>query len=121
MNATENNSALSRYTEASVTTEGSKWEGHMADDIASTDGPEPMALLVATADYLHLTSTRGNYKLPRNAVTKLGRGKFYPWLFSAVRIHHTVAGFPKDLQFKPGRVKPADVLAQLRTLGYPVL
>lgn len=112
--------ALTRYSAASITEAVSKWEGHMADDVAATDGPEPMALLLATNDYLHLTSMRGNFKLPRAAVTKIGRGKFYPWFFAAVRIHHTVPGFPRDLQFKPLCAKPAEVLTQLRALGYPV-
>lgn len=109
-----------RFTEASVPTEPHKWEGHLADDVAATDGPEPMALLIANADTLLLTSTRGTFKLPRAAVTKLGRGKFYPWFFGALRVHHTVREFPRDLQFKPLRAKPADVLQQLRALGYPV-
>ncbi len=38
----------------------------------------------------------------------------------AVPIHHTIAGFPRALQFKPLRLKPRDVLEHLRTLGYPV-
>ena len=92
----------------------------MADDVAATDGPDPMALLLATNDHLYLSSTRGNFKLPRAAVVKLSRGKFYPWFFSAVRIHHTVREFPRDLQFKPLRAKLADVFAQLRALGYTI-
>lgn len=116
----EERQALARYSTASLAEAGSKWEGHMADDVAATDGPEPMALLLATSDYLYLTSMRGNFKLPRAAVTKIGRGKFYPWFFSAVRFHHTVQGFPRDLQFKPLRAKRTEVLAQLRALGYPV-
>ncbi|MBL9214412.1 MAG: hypothetical protein JNG83_02940 [Opitutaceae bacterium] len=112
--------SLAQYTEASVAGDGLRWEGHMADDIAATDGPIPMALLVATPEALCLNSTRGNYRLPRSAVTRLGRGNFYPWFFSAVRIHHDVKGCPRELQFKPSRVKPAAVMAQLRSLGYPV-
>lgn len=112
--------SLKQYTEAAATGEGKKWEGHMADDVSATGGPEPMALLVATSGTLVLVSTRGNFRLPRNAVTKLGRGNFYPWLFSAVRIHHTVAGAPKELQFKPLNCRPADVIGALRALGYPV-
>jgi hypothetical protein len=96
------------------------WPGHMADDIAATDGPDPLANLTATAEFLSLSSTRGNFRVPRAAVTKLGRGNFYPWFFSAVRIHHTVAGYPRSLQFKPLGAKPADVKAKLRELGYPV-
>lgn len=92
----------------------------MADDIAATFGPEPLATLMVTAEGLSLTSTRGNFRLPKSAITKLGKGKFYPWFFSAVRIHHTIANFPRDLQFKPFGLKPRDLLEQLRTLGYPV-
>ena len=119
MNPTDRQS-LSRYHEASAASDTHKWEGHMADDIAATDGPEPLALLIATEDSLFLASTRGDFKIPRSAVTKLGRGKFYPWFFSAIRIHHSVSEFPRNLQFKPLRVKPADLINQLRTLGYPV-
>lgn len=92
----------------------------MADDVSATDGPEPMALLIATSDSLFLSSTRGNFKIPRNAVTKIGKGKFYPWFFSAVRIHHSVREVPATLQFKLLRVKPAEVMVALRSLGYPV-
>ena len=116
---TTDRQALSRYTEASVPNETHKWEGHMADDVAATDGPEPMALLIATRDSLLLSSTRGTFNIPRTTVTKLGKGKFYPWFFSAVRIHHSVREFPTTLQFKPLRGKPTDVLNALRTLGYP--
>src|SRR5687767_825681 len=105
---------------SSTTSEEIRWEGHIADDVAATYGPEPLAMLTVMADGLNLTSTRGNYRLPKAAVTKLGRGTFYPWLFSAVRIHHNIAGYPKNLQFKPHRLKPRELLEQLRTLGYPV-
>ena len=96
------------------------WPGHLADDISATDGPEPLAHLTATAELLTLSSTRGNFRVPRTAVTKLGRGNFYPWFFAAVRIHHTVSGYPRSLQFKPLGVKPSEVTAKLRELGYPV-
>ena len=96
------------------------WPGHMADDIAATYGPEPLANLTATADFLSLTSTRGNFRVPRAAVTTLGRGNLYPWLFSAMRIHHTVANYPRSLQFKPLGLKPRELMAKLRELGYPI-
>ena len=104
---------------SSTNVRGFKWEGHMADDVGATYGHEPMASLTATADLLELSGTRGSFHLPRASVRKLGRGKMYPWLFSAVRIHHTVPGYPADLQFKPLGSSPRDVLAQLRQLGYP--
>jgi len=96
------------------------WSGHMADDVASTYGPDPMATLTATAEALSLTSPRGNFHLPRTAVTKLGRGTFYPWFFSAVRLHHAIRGYPDNLQFKPLGARPAEVREALRGLGYPV-
>ena len=92
----------------------------MADDIAATYGPEPLANLTATAETLTLTSTRGNFRVPRASVRKLGRGTFYPWLFAAIRIHHTVRGYPRSLQFKPLGLKPRDVLMKLQELGYPI-
>lgn len=96
-----------------------KWPGHMADDIANTYGPEPLASLTATAEHLVLSGTRGTFRVPRSAVTRLGRGKMYPWFFSALRIHHSVAGYPEALQFKPQPGHWRDVLARLKSLGYP--
>jgi hypothetical protein len=96
-----------------------KWEGHMADDVGSTFGPEPMAFLSATAEELVLSGTRGTYKVPRVAVTKVGRGKLYPWFFSALRISHTVERLPRDLQFKPLGQHWRQVMQKLRELGYP--
>lgn len=104
---------------ATPTTAWHQWPGHMADDIAATYGPEPLATLTATPDELVLTSPRGNFRLPRTAITKLGRGNFYPWFFSAVRFHHTISGCPRELQFKPLGTKPGEVRRQLRKLGYP--
>lgn len=108
---------------AEPNTDGStqlSWSGHMADDIAATYGPDPLANLTATADFLHLTSTRGNFRMPRAAVTRLGCGNFYPWFFAAMRIHHTVSGYPRSLQFKPLGLKPRELMTKLRELGYPV-
>ena len=96
-----------------------KWHGHMADDVGATYGPEPLASLTATTDALVLTGTRGTFRIPRADVRKLGRGKMYPWLFSAIRIHHAVRAIPAELQFKPLGMRPRDVLTQLRQLGYP--
>jgi hypothetical protein len=97
----------------------SKWPGQMADDIANTYGPEPLASLTATAHELVLSGTRGTFRIPRSAVTQIGRGNLYPWFFSALRIHHSIAGFPKSLQFKPQPGHWRDVVARLKALGYP--
>ncbi len=91
----------------------------MADDVASTYGPTPTAFLSATPDALLLSGTRGTFTIPHAAVVKISRGKMYPWLFAAVRIHHRVPNLPRDLQFKPVGIRPRDVLAQLAALGYP--
>jgi hypothetical protein len=118
MNATQ--IKLDGLTSTAALAQELKWEGHMADDVGATYGHEPLATLTATAEMLILAGTRGNFRLPRSSITKLGPGKMYPWLFSAVRIHHTVPGYPRDLQFKPLRLTPREVLAQLRQLGFPV-
>lgn len=97
-----------------------QWEGHIADDVGATFGPEPMARLRATRESLFLTSSRGDFRLPRDTLRRIGRGKFYPWLFAAVRFHHTRSDLPRDLQFKPLRARPRDILHELRALGYPV-
>lgn len=91
----------------------------MADDVGNTYGPEPMASLTASADLLVLHGTRGTHRIPRSAVTKISRGKMYPWLFKGIRIHHNVAGLPRDLQFQPLSGSWRDVQAQLKALGYP--
>lgn len=96
-----------------------RWEGHMADDVAGTYGTEPMAFLSATADELILSGSRGNYRLPRTSITRIGRGKLYPWFFAAVRIHHSVGNFPRDLQFKPLTGNWRQVRQALHSLGYP--
>lgn len=92
----------------------------MADDVAATYGPEPMATLTATPDGLALNGTRGNFRLPRSDIAKVGRGTLYPWIFGAVRIHHTIPGYPANLQFKPLHLKPRELLAQLKALGYAI-
>ena len=91
----------------------------MADDIGNTYGPDPLATLTATPDELLLSGTRGTYRVARSAVTRLGRGGMYPWFFSALRIHHTAPGLPRVLQFKPLPGHWREVLAGLRSLGYP--
>ena len=112
--------ALEKYTQESTAGEEKSWSGHMADDVAATGGIEPTALLTATTESLVLTSTRGNFRIPRSAVQRLGRGNLYPWFFSALRIHHHVTGVPKSLQFKPLTVGWRAVQENLEALGYPV-
>jgi hypothetical protein len=97
-----------------------RWEGHMADDVGSTYGHTPMAFLAVRRDTLLLSGNRGTFRFAREEVTRVGRGGFYPWFFGAVRIHHRVLRFPAELQFKPLGAKPAEVIARLRELGYPV-
>lgn len=91
----------------------------MADDVGSTYGPDPLAFLSATADEILLCGNRGSFRLPRAALRGIGRGGFYPWFFRAVRLQHAVAGYPRELQFKPLGVAPREVLERLRALGYP--
>lgn len=97
-----------------------RWEGHMCDDVGATYGHVPLAFLSATRDELWLCGNRGNYRFPRSSIRKLGRGSLYPWLFRAVGIHHTIVGYPSDLQFKPLDTAPKAILRQLEQLGYPV-
>lgn len=94
------------------------WKGHMADHIGATYGPEPLAFLAASATELLLSGNRGTFRFPRAAVVKVGRGGLYPWCFSSVRIRHSIAGFPAELQFKPLDATTKDVLGQLKSLGY---
>lgn len=96
------------------------WQGHMADDVAATDGPKPMAMLIATPEELVLSGTRGTYRLRRSEVSGIGRGGFYPWFFGSIRLRHEIAKFPRALQFKPMEGGWRAVRDRLRELGYPV-
>lgn len=95
------------------------WEGHMCDDVGATGGVKPLAALSATRNELVVSGTRGTHRIPASAVTRIGRGGVYPWLFRAIRIHHNQPGCP-DLQFKPTAAKVPEVLAALERLGYRV-
>lgn len=99
--------------------ESVQWEGEIYDGVRSTYGSTPTAFLRATADELFLSGHRGEFHLPRAQVWKIARGEFYPWLFCAVQIHHGIAAYPNELQFKPAHATPHDVLARLHALGYP--
>ncbi len=92
----------------------------MADDVAATDGPKPLAMLTATPQELVLTGTRGTYRFPRAEVQGIGRGGFYPWFFGAIRVRHRVAKFPRSLQFKPMEGGWRAVRDRLREMGYPL-
>jgi hypothetical protein len=94
------------------------WTGHMADDARATYGREPAATLSATTEELIVYGPLGNFRIPHSAVTKVGLGNLYPWLFAAVRIHHKLSGYPANLQFKPSSERARAVRAQLRSLGY---
>lgn len=96
-----------------------RWDGHMSDGVAATYGPTPMAFLSATPEGLLLSGNRGTFQVPRSAVTKVGRGKMYPWFFRGVRIRHTISKYPADLQFQPMDAHWREVVAQLKALGYP--
>lgn len=92
----------------------------MCDGVGSTYGPEPLAFLSATGDELLLWGNRGSFRFPRTSIRKLGRSGFYPWFFSAIRIHHEVGNYPDELQFKPIDVRAREVLVRLKDLGFPV-
>ena len=96
-----------------------RWDGHMADDVGATFGVEPLASLTATRDEIVVSGTRGTYHIPRRAVTKIGRGKMYPWFFAGIRIHHTMEAVPRELQFKPLDSHWREVRRRLGELGYP--
>lgn len=92
----------------------------MADDVAATDGPKPLAMLIAAPQELVLSGTRGTYRFARGDVLAVGRGSFYPWFFEAIRLRHGVAKFPRTLQFKPMDGKWRAVRDRLQEMGYPV-
>jgi len=91
----------------------------MSDGVGATSGINPCAVLSANADEIWLVGTRGDFRIQRSAVVKIGHGQFYPWFFQGVRIRHRIAGIPPDLQFKPILGRARDILAQLKALGFP--
>lgn len=96
-----------------------RWEGHMANDVGNTVGPEPAAILSVNAGEIWLKGTLGDFRIPRDAVIKIRRGGMYPWMFMCVWIRHRVPHYPVHLQFKPLHAKSGDIIAQIRALGYP--
>jgi hypothetical protein len=95
------------------------WVGHMSDGVGATSGIAPGAVLSANADELWLKGNRGDFHIPRNAVVKISRGRFYPWFFRGLQIRHRIAGYPAELQFLPLEVGARGILAQLKALGFP--
>ena len=96
-----------------------RWEGHISNGVGSTTGTD-LAFLSADANELVLSGTIGTFNLPRASVVKIGRGKMYPWLFAGISFRHQDPKCPEELQFKPVGVPAREILARLRTLGYPV-
>jgi hypothetical protein len=96
------------------------WVGHMAEDGGSTTGSSPSSTLTANDHELSLRGPRGDFHVPRTAVTRISRGKFYPWFFMAVRIHHNLPRCSQELQFKPMDTTVGAIFDRLRALGYPV-
>ncbi len=111
---------LIQNSPTSVSAPAIAWQGHMAEDTGSTYGPTPCATLIATPTELWLRGTRGDFRLPRAAVSRIGSGKLDPWFFCAVRIHHNLPKVSRELQFKPMGISRRRVFDQLRELGYPV-
>lgn len=95
-----------------------RWEGQISNGIGTTNSI-PMASLSADANELVLSGTLGTFRLSRESIVRLGRGRMYPWLFGGIRIHHNSPEQPEELQFKPFAVSSREVLSQLRKLGYP--
>jgi hypothetical protein len=94
-------------------------DGHMCDGVGTTAGPEPGAVLCANADEIWLKGRRGDFRIPRSGVVRIGRGRMYPWFFRGIRIRHNIAGFPSELQFGPFVGSTRDLIAKLKSLGYP--
>ena len=94
-------------------------EGHMADDVAATFGPKPGAVLQATTDELWIQGNRGDFRIPRTAITAINRGGLYPWFFKGIRVRHSIDGLPRRILFLPFEGDTAALLNQLQALGFP--
>jgi hypothetical protein len=97
-----------------------QWPGQASNGSGTTSGVNGHATLSATADALEFNTSLGDFRLPRESVVRLNRGQFYPWLFRGFRIKHRERGVPEILQFCPLGHRSTEVLARLRSLGYPV-
>jgi hypothetical protein len=97
------------------------WTGHMTNGLGTSYGPEPKAFLTATSEEILLSGTVGTFRIPRVAVTKVGRGNLYPWFFGGVRIHHVMPGLPEELQFNALGTRRRELLKRLAELGYPIV
>jgi hypothetical protein len=95
------------------------WPGHVADDGGSTTGVRPTGSLTATPAGLVLKSTRGEFRVSREHVTRIGWGRLYPWFFCAVQIHHQEPNCSRELQFRPMGAGVKAILRRLEQLGYP--
>lgn len=115
-----NTSPLVSVTTTAPAAPDFRWEGQMGNGLGATYGLPPAAFLAANAEALVVSGPLGTFRLPRTAVTKLGRGGMYPWFFGGIRIHHRDPKCPEELQFKPLGAHRRDVLSHLRGLGYPV-
>ncbi len=96
-----------------------RWEGAMNDGNGTSGTPGAGAILCANAEEIWLSGRRGDFHLPRNSVVRIGRAGMYPWFFRGVRIRHRIPAFPSILQFGPWTVPSREILAQLKSLGFP--
>ncbi len=90
----------------------------MWNGLGATRG-NPGAVLSANAGEIWLKGILGDFHISRNAVVKIGRAGMYPWLFRGVRIRHSIASYPSELQFGPSSARSRDIIAQLGSLGFP--
>lgn len=92
------------------------WLGQIAKESAVLD----QARLVANSHHLEFAVQQMVFTIPLGKVRKISRGGMYPWFFRGLRVHHSIPGYPEDLQFKAEGASFTEMKLKLAALGYPI-
>lgn len=91
----------------------------MSDGSTATHGHAALATLTASANELIVSGQLGTFRIPRAAVTRIGRGKWYPWLFAGIVIYHKVPGCASALPSSAIGTLARGLRQKLADFGYP--
>ena len=96
-----------------------EWRGAVCVGVVTSRWP--FGKMTLSPDRIELTSLLGHYSLARDDVRSIERGKFFPWIWMGIRIHHARDGYPARLMFSPFLFwRRGRILEHLKRLGYKV-